>query len=165
MGYWYFWCFYTGVNFILFVILYFVPTLPFTGLTENPGLSPFARWRPSRGEAAKAGRVYLCVQRGSCEGQRCSHRQHTACPCGGSEYCTQAWLTHLCTVCALIKLYCPKHYSLWAEGAVAQTPFLPLFKALMTISSVILRVNFVISQSIYRPLSWSLTEPNSAPCW
>lgn len=61
------------------------------GLSENSRLSSAARWCASRGEAAEAGGVYQCIQRGSCEGQQRSHRQHTACPCGGSEYCTHDW--------------------------------------------------------------------------
>lgn len=54
-------------------------------LTENPGFSPLTRWRASGAEAAAAGGVYRCVQRGSREGQRRSRRQHAACSCGRSE--------------------------------------------------------------------------------
>lgn len=57
----------------------------FCTLTENPGFSSATRWCASGGEAAEAGGVHQCVQTGSCEGQLCSHRQHSACPCGGSE--------------------------------------------------------------------------------
>ncbi|XP_073325045.1 mitochondrial tRNA methylthiotransferase CDK5RAP1-like isoform X2 [Pagrus major] len=52
---------------------------------ENTRLPSATGRCASRGEAAEAGGVYQCVQRGSCEGQRCSHQQQTACPGGGRE--------------------------------------------------------------------------------
>lgn len=55
-------------------------------LSENARLPSATRRCAGGGEAAEAGGVHRCVQRGSCEGQRCSHRQHAACPGGGSEY-------------------------------------------------------------------------------